>query len=82
MEETLFKISENFAFEGTVKEIRPLGEGLINDTFLVETEGNSPNYILQRKNKNIFKDIPAMMENIYKVTSHLKKKKNLRIKLG
>ena len=74
MEETLFKISKNFAFEGTVKEIRPLGEGLINDTFLVETEGDSPNYILQRKNKNIFKDIPAMMENIYKVTSHLKEK--------
>ncbi|MBB4034519.1 Ser/Thr protein kinase RdoA (MazF antagonist) [Dysgonomonas hofstadii] len=67
-------IEQKFAFEGIVKEIRPLGEGLINDTFFVETEGNSPNYILQRKNKNIFKNVPAMMENIHKVTSHLKEK--------
>lgn len=67
-------ISNHFTFQGTVKEIRPLGEGLINDTFFVETEGNSPDYILQRKNKNIFKDVPAMMDNIHKVTSHLKKK--------
>lgn len=67
-------IEKHFSFEGTVKEIRPLGEGLINDTYFVETEGNAPNYILQRKNKNIFKDIPAMMDNIHKVTTHLKEK--------
>ncbi|MDH6310448.1 Ser/Thr protein kinase RdoA (MazF antagonist) [Dysgonomonas sp. PFB1-18] len=67
-------IEKHFAIEGTVKKIRPLGEGLINDTFFIETEGDSPNYILQRKNKNIFKYIPAMMENIHKVTTHLKKK--------
>lgn len=70
----LTHIGKQFAFEGVVKEIRPLGEGLINDTFLVVTEGQSVNYILQRKNKNIFTDIPAMMENINKVTTHLKKK--------
>ncbi|MDR2949741.1 MAG: aminoglycoside phosphotransferase family protein [Prevotella sp.] len=63
-----------FRFEGVIKDIRPQGEGLINDTYFVETEGNSPNYILQCKNKAIFKDVPAMMENIYKVSSHLKKK--------
>lgn len=74
MKETLAKIGKIFAFEGTIKEIRPLGEGLINDTFFVETEAGSPNYILQRKNKNIFKDIPAMMNNIYRITNHLKGK--------
>lgn len=74
MKETLLNIGKKFAFEGTVKEIRPLGEGLINDTFFVETEGADPNYILQRKNKNIFKNIPAMMDNIHAVTTHLKKK--------
>ncbi len=67
-------IQSHFQFEGVVKEIRPLGAGLINDTFFVETDGYNPNYILQRKNKNIFKNIPAMMDNIHKVTSHLKKK--------
>lgn len=74
MSAKLKKIGEQFKFEGIVKEIRPLGEGLINETFFVETEGNNPNYILQQKNKNIFKDIPAMMDNIQKVTTHLKKK--------
>ncbi|MDR2954010.1 MAG: aminoglycoside phosphotransferase family protein [Prevotella sp.] len=67
-------VGKHFAFDGTIKEIRSLGEGLINDTFFVETIGNSPNYILQKKNKNIFKDIPAMMDNIHKVTNHLKEK--------
>ncbi|GAB6120176.1 phosphotransferase enzyme family protein [Dysgonomonas termitidis] len=67
-------IEKHFAFDGPVKEIRPLGEGLINDTFFVETVGDNPDYILQKKNKNIFKDIPAMMDNIHKVTTHLKEK--------
>jgi Ser/Thr protein kinase RdoA (MazF antagonist) len=67
-------VGKHFAFDGPVKKIRPLGEGLINDTFFVETVGNNPDYILQKKNKNIFKDVPAMMDNIHKVTSHLKEK--------
>ena len=58
-------IEKQFVLEGTVKEICLLGEGLINETYIIETEGNSPNYILQCKNKNIFKDVPAMMNNIY-----------------
>lgn len=68
------EIASHFKFEGTVSNIRPFGDGLINDTFLVETEGDSPSYILQRKNKNIFTDVPAMMDNIHRVTTHLKKK--------
>jgi len=74
MDQNLSHIGKQFKFEGVVKEIRSLGEGLINDTFFVETEEANPNYILQRKNKNIFRNVPAMMENIHKVTSHLKKK--------
>ncbi len=69
----LEKIVPHFLFSGPILQIRPLGEGLINDTFFVETQGNNPDYILQRKNKNIFRDVPAMMDNIYKVTTHLKK---------
>ena len=67
-------VRDVFVFEGVIKEIRPLGEGLINDTFFVETTDTTPNYILQRKNKNIFKNVPAMIENIRKVSEHLKKK--------
>lgn len=74
MIEIPINIENIFLIEGSIKEIRSLGEGLINDTFIIETQGKSPNYILQRKNKSIFKDVPSMMDNIYKVTTHLKRK--------
>ena len=74
MNEKLMVVAGKFKFEGEVKNVRPLGEGLINDTYFVETTEGSPNYILQRKNKNIFQNIPAMMDNIYKTTTHLKMK--------
>ena len=70
----LEKIEERFAFAGTIKKIRPLDRGLINETFFVETRGEAPNYILQRKNSYIFKQIPEMMENIQRVTRHLQEK--------
>lgn len=71
---TLYDIAARFALEGEVKDIRPLGEGFINDTYIVETEGVAPNYILQRKNHAIFPDVPKMMDNIARVTAHLKAK--------
>jgi len=66
-------IMDQFAIEGKVKEVKPLGEGFINDTFVVSTEGG-PRYILQRKNHYVFPDVPAMMDNILAVTEHIKKK--------
>ncbi len=74
MSTDLNKIAGRFQLEGNVKEVKPLGEGFINDTFIITTEGDSPNYILQRKNKKIFSPIPAMMENIQKVCLHIKAK--------
>ncbi len=70
----LKEIAAQFKIEGTIKDVKKLGEGFINDTFIVETSDDAPNYILQRKNKRIFSPIPAMMENILKVTTHIKKK--------
>lgn len=74
MNQKLDTIAGNFQLEGKIEEIKNLGEGFINDTFIIETNAGSPNYILQRKNKNIFSPIPAMMENIQKVCLHIKKK--------
>jgi Ser/Thr protein kinase RdoA (MazF antagonist) len=54
--------------------VENLGEGFINDTFIIKTVDGAPNYILQRKNKRIFSPIPAMMDNIQKVCTHIKKK--------
>lgn len=71
----LKKIAEQFQIEGEIASIRPLGEGFINDTYILKTVGeDSPNYLFQRKNKTIFKDVPSMMDNIQKVTTHLKTK--------
>ena len=74
MNTDLIKIAEKFKLKGEVAEVKPLGEGFINDTFVITTKGKTPNYILQRKNKNIFSPIPAMMDNIQKVCLHIKNK--------
>ncbi len=73
-QEKLFEIASHFALEGAVASIEALGEGFINDTFVVKTEGSAPNYILQRKNHVVFPDVPGMMDNILAVTEHIKSK--------
>jgi thiamine kinase-like enzyme len=71
----LEKIAANFKLEGTVDRVEPMGEGFINDTFIIHTTGTqTPDYLLQRKNKRIFTNVPAMMENIEKVCTHIRKK--------
>jgi hypothetical protein len=53
---------------------KPFGNGHINDTYLISTPGELPNFILQRKNHLIFKDIRGMMNNIVLATNHIRKK--------
>ncbi|MFA5328537.1 MAG: phosphotransferase [Prolixibacteraceae bacterium] len=68
-------LAAGFQLEGTVDRVEPMGEGFINDTYIVYTkEDSAPNYLLQRKNKKIFTNVPAMMENIVKVCNHIKTK--------
>src|SRR5690606_4825055 len=52
----------------------PFGSGHINDTYLVQTEGEGPDYLLQRINHLVFKDQDQLMSNILLVTNHLRKK--------
>jgi Ser/Thr protein kinase RdoA (MazF antagonist) len=48
------------------------GSGHINETYLVRVMPNgAPGYVLQWINHHIFSDVPALMENIRKVTEHL-----------
>lgn len=74
MKENLREIASHFALEGPVTAIDSLGEGFINDTFIVRTEADAPDYILQRKNKAVFPDVPAMMDNIRRVTEHIRRR--------
>lgn len=58
-----------------MKEIKPLGEGLINDTYKVVTlEADAPDYVLQRINTNVFPDADMVMRNIKAVTEHIRMK--------
>lgn len=67
-------VAAQFATEGRIESIEPLGTGFINDTFRIRTAGDAPDYILQRKNRRIFPDVPAMMNNIVAVTDHIRGK--------
>ena len=62
-----------FDLAGQIDSIKPLGNGLINDTYKVETVGG-PSYVLQRINHNIFKDVDLLQNNIVSVTSHIRRK--------
>ena len=73
-QEKLFEIASHFALEGEIASIEALGEGFINDTFVVKTAGSTPDYILQRKNHIVFPNVPGMMDNIKAVTEHIKAK--------
>ena len=75
MEEKELKgIVEKFNVEGTSASIRPLGNGLINDTYLVVTAGENDDYVLQRINNSIFQDVDLLQHNVEAVTSHIRKK--------
>ena len=71
--QALQEIVGHFAVQGKVTGIRPLGNGLINDTFLVETDGPD-NYVLQRINQSIFRDVDLLQHNIDCVTRHIREK--------
>ena len=73
-QDRLLYIANQFALEGEVASIEALGEGFINDTYIIKSVGNAPDYILQRKNHVVFPDVPGMMDNIKAVTEHIKRK--------
>ncbi len=74
MKELLNSVVKHFDLKGKIDSIKPLGNGLINDTYIVRTEGDAPDYVLQRINHNIFTDVDTLMTNIKEVTSHIRKK--------
>jgi hypothetical protein len=68
----LQEIFNSFLAEGTFAAAGPFGSGHIHDTFRVETlEKDKDDYILQRLNTRVFKNIPELQENIERVTKHL-----------
>jgi len=67
-------IVKHFCIRGRLTEIRPLPRGHINDTYVLTTKKNkhTVRYILQRINHTVFKDPRSLMENITRVTRHIR----------
>ncbi|MBP5510327.1 MAG: aminoglycoside phosphotransferase family protein [Kiritimatiellae bacterium] len=74
--EELRSVVDRFQVYGDVLSIEPYGSGHINDTFRVTVDlaGNTVHYILQRINSEIFTDPAGLMQNITRVTRHLREK--------
>lgn len=72
--EQLSKIAAQFQLQGRICQISPLGNGLINDTYLIQTQDDTPDYVLQRINNGIFRDIELLQHNIEVVTAHIRRK--------
>jgi hypothetical protein len=70
------EVSRHFEVRGEFVTAGPYGSGHINDTYcaVFEQGGGRVRYIVQRINHHIFKNPPALMENIRRVTAHLAEK--------
>lgn len=68
----LAAVSAAFPLHGKFVTGALYGSGHINDTFAVtfDQAGTAVRYILQRVNHRIFKNVPALMDNIQRVTAH------------
>lgn len=70
-----YDIVSQFKIEGKIKDILPIGNGLINETLRVSTiAADTPDYILQRINNNVFPDVNLLQHNIEAVTGHIRNK--------
>lgn len=73
----LKEVISQFDFQGELKDYRRHGNGHINETYAldyVNEDGTFHQYILQKVNNNVFKEVDLLMENVLNVTSFLRKK--------
>jgi len=71
----ILSIANQFNIKGNPIDAKEFGSGHINDTYRIFTEKfDDPDYLLQRINHHVFKNIDALMNNIQIVTAHLKSK--------
>ena len=74
-DKTIQNLFYSFNVKADIVNWAPYGNGHINDTILIRTKPEAaPDYILQRKNHKIFKNVPGMLDNIVKATDHIRNK--------
>lgn len=76
MKEIIESIFEQFEVQGRFARGQRWGSGHLNDTYAISCDSDKTafRYILQRINDDIFKDPVSLMENITRVTEHIRKK--------
>lgn len=69
-------ICSQFRLYGDFVSVQPYGNGHINDTYQLTycQSGKNVRYILQKINTNVFRNPVSLMDNIQRVTEHLKRK--------
>ncbi len=75
---TIREICELFDVRGKFVECKEISTGNVNGTFSVDyiNEQEKSQYVIQHINKFAFKNPPEVMQNIVRVTSHIRKKLN------
>lgn len=74
--EKLKQIGENFLIDGAFIDAWPHGTGHINDTYASKwlVDSRETMFIQQRINHNVFANPPELMDNIQRVTTHIRNK--------
>jgi aminoglycoside phosphotransferase (APT) family kinase protein len=72
----LARILVRYPLPGSMVATAPLKTGHINTTYVVHTEtpAGRRRYVLQKINHHVFRNVPALMENVVRVTEHLRRK--------
>src|SRR6267378_336434 len=75
-EKQLREISKRFQIYGEILHAETLKIGHINETYSATYSqgGTRVRYIHQKINKNVFKNPAAVMKNVVRVTSHIRRK--------
>jgi Ser/Thr protein kinase RdoA (MazF antagonist) len=69
------EILHGFDLEQADFQIAPYGSGHINHTYLLKSDQlQHPDYLLQKINNYVFKDVDGLMNNVARVIRHLKDK--------
>ena len=79
-EKQLQEISRQFQIYGEILHAETLKIGHINETYTATYDqgGTRVRYIHQKINRNVFKNPAAVMKNVMRVTTHLRKKQEAR----
>ncbi|HVV56502.1 MAG TPA: aminoglycoside phosphotransferase family protein [Mucilaginibacter sp.] len=73
--EKISRIISAFDIPAEITSASPFGSGHINDTYRLTNEDLlGDDYLLQRINHHVFRDVPLLMNNLDIVTRHLKEK--------